>query len=830
MVIGRERELTRLASELEQGRTVALLGEAGVGKTALLREASARSGRRLSEGGGLATLSWLRYLPVERALGHELPDGDPAWVAGQVEREVGDGVLLLDDLHWADEATLALLPLLHGRVALLTALRRGDPGTVRALEELAALDVEPLPVEPLDDEASEALLGRLDLALSKAAAARLIRQAGGNPLLLEELAVTGEPSESLQLALAARLRLLDEGAREAFALLALAGRPLDPEALSGTEPELSAAGLLLFADGRVTVRHALIGETAAAGLDDEARRRLHARLARLVESPGEAARHHLAAGERDLAFERATGAAADAAIPADRVAHLEVAALCVAGPDADEFRLDVADALGELGLDERALAVLGLVERADPLVRARRELFEGRRLLGSGDVEGARLRYEQGMEEAAGTGSAIEATLAVEAAQVAETRVLLYDLDPAAAEELAAEALRLARGFRRTEALARQLLGTAKLRSLSGGWDDEFRSALALADADGATDLRCRIALHFSFGLLISGRLEEADALTVGAASLAADARLTILEWQLLSRLTGLRWHAGALDSAFEIAERLRADAGGRDHMEFYLCQILVDLGRHEEACTLAEQLVEGASPTWQSLGNALWARTAAELAAGRPRRALDAADRALATFGTEGPTAFLQVSRAWAQHALEIPPDGPAHVAGQPITEGAPAEIEGISLLSQGSFPEAAARFTAAARLWEGRHFRGLLRSTWASGEALRLAGETTAAAERLAAAEGIALAHGHAMLLARIRRSQRLMGERRGTAPRGEGLLTTREREVLGLVGAGLTNAEIARRLGVGRPTVAAFIRSASHKLGARTRMQAAVLATRE
>jgi DNA-binding CsgD family transcriptional regulator/tetratricopeptide (TPR) repeat protein len=341
--------------------------------------------------------------------------------------------------------------------------------------------------------------------------------------------------------------------------------------------------------------------------------------------------------------------------------------------------------------------------------------------------------------------------------------------------------------------------------------------------------------MTFSFGLQISGRLDEAEALCVEMASLAAESRLTMLEWQLRSQLVGLRWHAGALTSAHDVAERLRSEGGGRVDggrvdVDFYLSQILADLGRHGEARLLAARMVEQALPTWQGLGDALWALTDAELAAGRPRQALAAADRALAAFGDQGPTAFLQVSRAWAQHDLDVAPDKVTHVAGQPITEGAPPELDGISLLAQGSHREAAERFTAAARLWQGRHFRGMLRSTWAAGEALRRAGETAEAIARLAHAEEIALAHEHATLLARIRRSLRLVGQRRLSPRRKTGILTAREREVLELVGAGLSNMEIARRLGIGRPTVVGLIQSASRKLGARTRTQAAALAARE
>jgi DNA-binding NarL/FixJ family response regulator len=56
--------------------------------------------------------------------------------------------------------------------------------------------------------------------------------------------------------------------------------------------------------------------------------------------------------------------------------------------------------------------------------------------------------------------------------------------------------------------------------------------------------------------------------------------------------------------------------------------------------------------------------------------------------------------------------------------------------------------------------------------------------------------------------------------------GVLTTRETEILTLVGRGLTSGAIAARLGLTCCTVESHIRSAREKLGARTRLQAAAL----
>jgi DNA-binding CsgD family transcriptional regulator len=85
--------------------------------------------------------------------------------------------------------------------------------------------------------------------------------------------------------------------------------------------------------------------------------------------------------------------------------------------------------------------------------------------------------------------------------------------------------------------------------------------------------------------------------------------------------------------------------------------------------------------------------------------------------------------------------------------------------------------------------------------------------------------------VLGARVRRSLRQAGLGRRGRPRGRraapGSLSPREAEVLSLVGQGLSSSQVALRLGVARSTVDAQVRSAMRKLGARTRIEAAVLA---
>jgi DNA-binding NarL/FixJ family response regulator len=93
-------------------------------------------------------------------------------------------------------------------------------------------------------------------------------------------------------------------------------------------------------------------------------------------------------------------------------------------------------------------------------------------------------------------------------------------------------------------------------------------------------------------------------------------------------------------------------------------------------------------------------------------------------------------------------------------------------------------------------------------------------------------AVAEGAAFLSPTVahRVIQQVSGDRLASAARARGLvdgLTAREREVLALVGAGLPNAEIARRLHVVEGTVKVFVTSILRHLGVANRVQAAIVA---
>ena len=180
--LGREEEVARLLTALEADRPVVVTVEAGVGKTRLVREALARSGRVQHEGGGFATLDWTPYLALERAVGPVTGDG--ARVARTVERRVGPDVLFMDDVQWVDGETRAVLELLGARVELVMGVRIGDPGTHRALALAERLRAERVDLDGLGEGDAMGLVRALRPDLVAFTVAGIVARAGGNPLYL----------------------------------------------------------------------------------------------------------------------------------------------------------------------------------------------------------------------------------------------------------------------------------------------------------------------------------------------------------------------------------------------------------------------------------------------------------------------------------------------------------------------------------------------------------------------------------------------------------------------------------------------------------------------
>ena len=829
MLVGRQTELGQLQALLADARPVVVYGEAGVGKTTLARSATAAAGLELVEAGALATLSWLPYLPLRRALGHEPRGADPAYVARELIEAVRGAVLLLDDLQWADAQTRETVLFLIGKTPLVATVRKIGPETAALVDQLLGVGFELVELEPLEPVDSVALVRRLRPDLGPAIVDRVAARSGGNPLLLEELSTSGEPTESLELALAARLRALAPDSRLALELLAVVGRPLDAVELPAADG-LGETGLLEIVDGTVSFRHPLLAEVVVGRLGEDERRMLHARAARLVAHPGEAARHHAAAGERSLAYERAFEAVEAAERPGELAAHLEIAASCSDGTDADPLRLRAASLLVEVGRFADAERLLDAVTADDPGVHAEACLQRARAAIGDHDLDRGLALIAEGLSATIGSGTEVEMELGVE-----RVTVELEIHDEEAAETVLGDARRLlvlaeAAGF--DVAAVHAVIGRARRLLGDADWEDDVERALAAARGEGATGIECRTAESAIGALFHEGSAPRARRLSSAYAVRASDLRLASWERRFRTRSAWLAMHGGRYRKAFDEAEALRGEEleWERFLVTYVAAESAIDLGLHDRARELLADLYLLSTTGYERLRQTLWVRADAELWSGRPRESLAAADELIELFPHEV-SAFARVTRAWACIDLGLDPGVATIDPPIRLLSGVRPELEALELLARGADAEAAALFHTAANAWRGQHERGRLRCAWAEGEALRRAGRAEEALERLLRAERLIEAYGQVPLLGRVRRSLRLAGSSR-PATRGAGAhgLTAREEEILALVGDGLSNSEVARRLGLGRPTVERLIATATTKLGAHSRLQAAALAARK
>ena len=830
LLVGRDEELDRLRTAMTADPAAAIIGEAGIGKTTLVRAAAALAGISLHEGGGFATLAESPYLALRRAIGVPLA-GDAATAAAIVERHVGPDVLFVDDLQWVDRASIEAIRLLRGRIGMVVAIRLGDPGAGSAMALADELFLARVHLPGLASEAAKAVVLQRRPGLASAEVNRIVARAGGNPLVLDEIAAHGEPSGVVRRSIGAGLTALPPDARTLVEVLAVADVPIRRARLDPVVDEPLRTGILIERDGHVELRHALIAEMIRDDLTLADLQDRHAGAAALLDQPLDVARHLVLAGRPDAARATATTALARVGDPTERAGLLDVVARAAPNGAESGLRLTAASALSAVSDWE---GVVGVLDAGDGSStddqRAERDALLTHALFSLGRHDDAR----GVLDRAASLG--IDPT-SVAAAHVAiERAAFRVNVDGELADAI--EDLRATLAYQRPGSEAhhriRAILESLYVMATLPVDVPYLQGAIEGAIAAGAYASAADLARVVNYALLIWHGAEAAVSFVDGLAPRFDEAGVTGAALELRAEAIQASLLAGRPRDAVARADDLLeqpAPPRSRHTAEIFRTRAMGLMGHIEEERRLSTlETAVGAD----FVGRGLLLATQADLAlwGGQPDRAIALVDKALAIPSPiHGGHTQPHLTRAWAQFESGQPPSPVVGIPSTPSLAGATVEVEGLRLLHAGEAAAAAIQFAEAAARWSAFNAPRAMFCRWAEGEALRRAGELAMMERRLGAALDAAIESDHEVVAVRIRRSMRQAGVRvptleRQQRPTGSGL-THRERELLRLVGQGLTNAEIARRMGLGRPTVVRILSNAMGKLGAGSRAQAVNLA---
>ncbi|HEY0607224.1 MAG TPA: AAA family ATPase [Herpetosiphonaceae bacterium] len=361
-LLERESCLDRLDTALRHaiagaGRVVLISGEAGIGKTTLVeRFVHGRKHCVRVLWGACDALFTPRPLGPLHDMAAQLEGSLPALLRADTDRSAvfaavlaelhqNPVIAIFEDVHWADEATLDLLRFLGRRIARASALlvltyRDDELGLSHPLRSLlgdltTAPTTQRLSLPPLSFQAVQALVGKRPID-----ACKLHRQTGGNPFFVTEvLASDGDRLPSrISDAVLARTARLSPLAMEALQASAVIGPRIEPWLLAeiaGVEDqpidECLSSGILVAQGELLAFRHELARQTVLDVISPLRRMALHRMtLQALKATPAthsdvaRLAHHAESARDREAVLAYAPAAAEQAAAAS---AHREAAAL-----------------------------------------------------------------------------------------------------------------------------------------------------------------------------------------------------------------------------------------------------------------------------------------------------------------------------------------------------------------------------------------------------------------------------------------------------------------------------------------------------------------------
>lgn len=775
-----------------RGSVVAISGEAGAGKSALVRRFLGEVDDADVRTGACDPLSTPRPLgPIEDML---LGRGGESTVSRLLdELQPPVAVLVIEDAHWSDEATLDAIRWTARRVytlpVMLLVTYRDDEASSGHPLRVALGDIASYPalrrlqVPRLSRQAVDVLAGEEQ-------GAEVFRLTGGNAFFVTEVLATGTPDlpMSVRDAVLARVGRLDPRARAVVDFISASPQRVEMALIDDADglDEALTAGVLTAVSSAVGFRHELARLAVYEALPAGRRVSIHRRYLELLPPESDPSRltHHAdAAGDSDrvLIYGRMA-----AELASSRRAHRESAAHYAtllrhsAGQPAD----------WRVGLLERRSYECYLTDQLDEAIAARRELIAclsedplklgdsyrwlSRLLWFTTDNVGARSAGEKAVTILTAAPPGRELAMAYSNL----SQLAMLEGDEAQTLRWGDQAVTLAEELGEPEIVAHAqtnigavqeragwpLLRDVLRRALENGWEEHAARAYTNLMSEACIVRDLEVTRHF--GELGIAYCTEHD---------LDSWRLYMLGWLAQGELIGCEW-SRAQEHAREVLSSSRSSSVARINALLVISRLRArrgDPGAHEP---LAE-----------------------------------AHTRALATRERQRlvPMAAARAEALWLSGAAGVPDDLLDAVSMYAVGHPARAELElWLALLGE-----------------PGVRASGESSSPYESAVAACL----TTDVEKLAAAAATLADLGAVAALRRVQHRMRDLGASVVRGPRSAARahpagLTSREQQVLDLVTAGRTNAEIATELVLSPRTVDHHVSAVLRKLGVSTRAEAA------
>jgi DNA-binding CsgD family transcriptional regulator len=837
---------------LGTGRTVLASGEAGIGKTSLVeRFADRHRGETRILWGACEALFTPRPLGPLYDIASQLPsdllsllesNAPRPRIFGALLGELQPGrrpsVVVIEDVHWADEATLDLVKFLGRRItrtsALLILTYRDDEVGPRhplrlLLGDLPGGTLSRVPLAPLSEAAVEMLARKADRP-----AAGVYAVTGGNPFFVTEVLASATPGvpPTVRDAVLARAERLPPSARSVLDVAAAIGAKAEAwllQAVAGdgmpAVEEAVSRGLLRPVEGGFSFRHELARQAILDTLPPARAAALHKAILDALRSspagPDDLARlaHHAdAAGDGEAVLQYAPVAGDRAAALG---AHREAAAQYVR---AIRFAHALEPSRGARLFESYAMECT-ILDRLDEGIRARQkaiELFrtagdrlkEGENLarLGSSLVfSGRTAEGEQAARRAIEILESLPASPELATAYRIQAGLRMLNRDTHEAVAWGEKALALAKKFGVTESIVsvHNAIGSALLTAGNDEGRRYLETSRVLAEEAGLEVAVAGAHLNLGSALGEQHRFREAEKALTAGISYAAERdfdqnRNYMMAWRGLVYMYLGRWDEAA-GEALAVLSRPGIAASTR-------IMALVALGRLrarrgdpdvmsplDEALHLAEQ-----TATLQRVAPVRTARAEAAWLAGRSQAVIEEARAAFDLAARHEHAWFIGELGFWRWRAgdLEAPP---------------PSAAPPFRLQMEGNWRDAAEAWAQMGCPYE---------------QARALAdGDAEAGRKALLIFQHLG-ARPAAELVRRNMRAQGIRGIPRGpraSTMRNPAKLSARELEVLLLLAQGLQNAEIASRLVLSFRTVDHHVSAVLAKLDARSRAEAVAAAYR-